>query len=73
MGLCDIEIDFDCISVTAKLSKESIQLFNRSLLRDITSLSAEKEFFVSLSFPVITSGDEVLKTLEFLQKNGFYY
>lgn len=99
MGLCDIEIDFDGISVTAKLSKESIRFFDWSLLReipfevygveqyltdygsnhnfdeisDIAGLSAEKEFFVSLSFPIMTGGDEILKTLETLQKTGFYY
>lgn len=99
MGLCDIEIDFDGISVTAKLSKESIRRFDWGLLGAIpfevygaeqyltdygsnqnpdeignrTQLSAEREFFVSLSLPVTISGDDVLKILEVLQKNGFYY
>ncbi len=98
-GLCDIEIDFDGISVTAKLSKESIQHFDWSLLGGIpfevygveqcltdygsnqnpdeigssTRFSSEKEFFVSLSLPIRTNGEEVLKILEVLQKNGFYY
>lgn len=98
-GLCDIEIDFDGISVTAKLSKESILLFDWNLLGDIPfevygveqyltdygnsqnmdemsdmiPMSAEKEFFVSLSFPITVREDEVCKTIEALQKNHFYY
>ncbi len=35
--------------------------------------SEEKEFFVSFYYPVSESGENVLKLLRKLQKNGFYY
>ena len=35
MGLCDIEIDFDCITVTTKLSKEQIAEFDWNTLGDV--------------------------------------
>ena len=35
MGLCDIEIDFDGIAVTSKLSREQARLFDWSLLKGL--------------------------------------
>ncbi|MEL3911792.1 hypothetical protein [Treponema pedis] len=35
MGLCDIEIDFDGITVTTKLSKNRIESFNWNNLQDV--------------------------------------
>ena len=99
MGLCDIEIDFDGISVTTKLSKDQIVPFDWSsfgtvsfevygvenylndygnnlnihALKDNVLSSPEKEFFISFSFPISTSGKEVLSFFKFLQRNHFYY
>ena len=99
MGLCDIEIDFDGISLTTKLSKKQIQLFDWRVfgeipfevyvvenhltdygnhqsadkISELTLSSAEKEFFVTLSLPITACGDKVMKLLERLQRNHFYY
>lgn len=35
MGLCDLEIDLDCITVTTKLSKEQIARFDWNTLGDV--------------------------------------
>ncbi len=44
--------------------------------REISKLvqnSEEKEFFISFYYPASESGENVLKLLRKLQKNGFYY
>lgn len=99
MGLCDIEIDFDGITVTTKLSKEQIATFDWNTLGDVqfevygvedylrdygnerivdeingnVLPSAEREFFVSFSFPTTTGGEGIMRFLRTLQKNHFYY
>ncbi len=42
-------------------------------IRDNVLSCEEKEFFVSFSLPVTTSGEDMLKFIRVLQKNYFYY
>lgn len=99
VGLCDIEIDFDGISVTTKLSKGHIVSFDwgtlgtarfevygvenflndygndrvSSAVKGRVQLSDEHEFFVSFFLNGDTDGKELLKFLELLRRNHFYY
>lgn len=99
IGLCDIEFDFDTVSITTKISRNQIQLFDWNIISSVhfeiygvenylkdygseqnydkigdnIASSTEKEFFVSIYFPFITSIEDLAKFLTILQKNNFYY
>ena len=98
-GLCDIEIDFDNLTITSKLNKEQVEIFdwqtlidipfeiygvndylkdygnntNVNDIRNVISLSFEKEFFISFMFDEDVSSEDILKFVRKIERCGFYY